>query len=119
MIDHVAIPVRNLEASRRFYGPIFEQLGAKVVIEPPGGVIFGREDGLVGLRESEHVAPIHVAFKAADRATVDEFHRVALAAGGDDNGAPGLRQHYHEHYYAAFVKDPDGHNVEAVCHREE
>jgi catechol 2,3-dioxygenase-like lactoylglutathione lyase family enzyme len=60
---------------------------------------------------------VHVAFVAKDRATVDAFHRAALAAGGTDHGAPGLREHYHPGYYGAFVLDPDGHNVEAVCHR--
>jgi catechol 2,3-dioxygenase-like lactoylglutathione lyase family enzyme len=59
---------------------------------------------------------VHVAFVSPDRGTVDRFHAAALAAGGEDNGAPGLRPHYHEHYYAAFVHDPDGNNIEAVCH---
>lgn len=59
---------------------------------------------------------IHIAFRAADRAAVDAFHAAALAAGGTDNGAPGVRPHYHPHYYGAFVRDPDGHNIEAVCH---
>jgi catechol 2,3-dioxygenase-like lactoylglutathione lyase family enzyme len=115
MIDHVAIPVRDLEASRRFYDPVLEGLGARVVAEWPGAVLYGTQDGMLGLRESEEVAPIHLALKA-DRGGVDAFHRTALDAGGTDNGAPGTREHYHENYYAAFVKDPDGHNVEAVCH---
>ena len=68
------------------------------------------------ISESDAVAPVHVAFTAADRATVDAFHAAALSAGGGDNGAPGIRSHYHENYYGAFVHDPDGHNVEAVCH---
>lgn len=118
MIDHVAIPVRSLEASRRFYDPVLEQLGAKVIMEWPGGMLYGTDDGMVALRESEQITPIHVAFKA-DRAGVESFHETALAAGGSDNGAPGVRAEYHENYYAAFVTDPDGHNVEAVCHRPE
>jgi catechol 2,3-dioxygenase-like lactoylglutathione lyase family enzyme len=115
MLDHVAIPVRDLEASRRFYEPLFEDLGAKVVTEWPGGAIWGTGDGMVALRESSHVTPMHVAFKA-DRAGVDSFYEKALAAGATDNGAPGVREDYHPNYYAAFVIDPDGHNIEAVCH---
>ena len=64
-----------------------------------------------------NVPPIHVAFRAESRAQVDAFHKAAVAAGGRDNGAPGLREHYHPNYYGAFVLDPDGHNIEAVCHR--
>ena len=116
MIDHVAIPVRDLEASRRFYDPVLEGLGAKVVMEFPGVVLFGTDDGMVALRESEQVAPMHIAFKA-DRSGVESFYETALAAGGSDNGPPGTRAEYHENYYAAFVTDPNGHNVEAVCHQ--
>lgn len=116
MIDHVAIPVRDLAASRTFYEPVLEALGAAVVEEWPGGVLFGTGDGMLALRESEQVLPVHVAFKA-DRPGVERFHAAALAAGGSDNGAPGIRSDYHEHYYAAFVTDPDGHNIEAVCHQ--
>ena len=61
--------------------------------------------------------PVHLAFNAADRATVDAFHEAAITAGGKDNGKPGLRPHYHQHYYGAFVIDPDGNNIEAVCHK--
>ena len=119
MLDHVAIPVRDLEASRKFYEPLFEGLGAKVVMEWPGGVLFGTDDGMVALRESDQVVPLHVAFRTGDRAGVDSFHETALAAGASDNGAPGIRSDYHENYYAAFVVDPDGHNIEAVSHRPE
>jgi catechol 2,3-dioxygenase-like lactoylglutathione lyase family enzyme len=115
MIDHVAIPVRDLDRSRKFYEPLLSNFGAKVVAEWPGGVLFGSGDGMVALRESAEVIPLHVAFKA-DRGGVDAFHEAALAGGANDNGAPGIRPHYHEHYYAAFVTDPDGHNIEAVCH---
>ena len=118
MLDHVAIPVRDLEASRRFYEPLFEVLGAKVVMEWPGVALFGTDDGMVALREREEVTPMHVAFKA-DRAGVDSFYETALAAGASDNGAPGTRSDIHENYYAAFVIDPDGHNIEAVCHQPE
>ena len=119
MLDHVAIPIRDLDASRKFYEPLFEGLGAKVVTEWPGGMLFGTDDGMVALRQSEQVLPLHIAFRAADRSAVDAFHETALAAGASDNGAPGVRSDYHETYYAAFVIDPDGHNIEAVCHRPE
>ena len=118
MLDHVAIPVRDLEASRKFYEPLFEELGAKVVMEWPGLTLFGTDDGMVALRQSENVTPMHVAFKA-DRSGVESFHQTALAAGAADNGAPGVRSDIHPNYYAAFVIDPDGHNIEAVCHRPE
>ena len=119
MLDHVAIPVRDLDASRKFYEPVFDALGAKFMMEWPGGAAYGTDDGMVALRQSEEVVPIHVAFRATDRSSVDAFHERALAAGGSDNGEPGVRSHYHEHYYAAFFIDPDGHNIEAVCHRPE
>ena len=118
MLDHVAIPVRDVEASRKFYEPLFEGLGAKVMMEWPGGVLFGTDDGMVALRESDDVMPMHVAFRT-DRSGVHSFHETALAAGAPDNGAPGIRSDIHEHYYAAFVLDPDGHNIEAVCHQPE
>ena len=117
MLDHVAIPVRDLEASRKFYEPVFDGLGAKVVMEWPGGVLFGTDDGMVALRQSEEIMPLHVAFRASDRSGVDSFYETALAAGATDNGAPGVRADLHENYYAAFVTDPNGHNIEAVCHR--
>ena len=119
MLDHVAIPVRDLDASRKFYEPLFEGLGAKFVTEWPGGTLFGTDDGMVALRQSEDVMPMHVAFRTTDRSAVDSFYETALAAGASDNGPPGIRSDYHENYYAAFVIDPDGHNVEAVSHRPE
>ena len=118
MLDHVAIPVRDLEASRKFYEPLFAALGAKVVMEWPGLALFGTDDGMVALRQRDEVMPMHVAFRA-DRSGVDSFYETALAAGAKDNGPPGVRADIHESYYAAFVIDPDGHNIEAVCHRPE
>jgi catechol 2,3-dioxygenase-like lactoylglutathione lyase family enzyme len=106
MIDHVAIPVRDLESSRRFYEPLLTNLGAKVVMEFPGVVIFDTNDGMVALRESEEVTRHHVAFKA-DRAGIDSFYEAAVAAGASENGPPGVRPHLHENYYAAFVIDPE------------
>jgi catechol 2,3-dioxygenase-like lactoylglutathione lyase family enzyme len=115
MLDHVTIPVSDVDASRRFYEPALDGLGVKVAHEAPGFVLFGNEDGHFGLRQKEQVLPIHVAFRT-DRPGVDAFYASAIAAGGKDNGAPGIRPDYHAHYYAAFVHDPDGHNIEAVCH---
>jgi catechol 2,3-dioxygenase-like lactoylglutathione lyase family enzyme len=118
MLDHVAIPVRDLETSRKFYDPLFEGLGAKVMMEWPGFALFGTDEGMVALRQSDEVMPMHVAFRT-DRSGVDAFHETALAAGASDNGAPGIRDDMHENYYAAFVIDPDGHNIEAVSHQPE
>ena len=118
MLDHVAIPVSDFEASRKFYEKVLEPLGAKVVMEFPGIVLLGTEDGMVAIRESDQVTPMHVAFRA-DRAGVKAFYDSALAAGASDNGPPGVRSDYHPNYFASFVKDPDGHNIEAVCHTPE
>ena len=115
-IDHLTIPVRDLEASRRFYRQALAPFGVEEV-ELEGGVGWGppgRVDFFI--RQGEPTAPLHLAFAAPDRATVDAFHAAALDAGGTDNGAPGLRPRYHPNYYGAYVVDLDGHNVEAVCH---
>ncbi len=119
MIDHVALPVTDLARSRRFYEQALEPLSRDVMMEWPGGILYTLGGGgMLALREQENVVPIHLAF-GADRTGVRAFHDAALAAGGEDNGDPGIRADYHEHYYAAFVKDPDGHNIEAVCHKPE
>jgi catechol 2,3-dioxygenase-like lactoylglutathione lyase family enzyme len=119
-IDHVTIRVRDLAASRAFYEHALEPFGIRVV-ELAGAD--GPEVGLgpegsedLVLAGGEPSAPIHVAFLAHDPDTVDAFHAAALEAGGRDNGEPARRPHYHERYYAAYVLDPDGNNVEAVCH---
>ena len=117
MIDHIGIAVSDFEKSVAFYTKALEPLGYTLVMTWQQNAGFGRAgkpDFWIGKgapRDS-----IHVAFKAAGRAQVRAFYEAALAAGGKDNGAPGERPHYHEHYYGAFVKDLDGHNVEAVCH---
>ena len=121
MFDHVGLEVSDVEASKAFYDRALEPLGASVIMEWEGNafgygivnkpVFWIHQRGQVG-------APVHVAFSAPDQGTVDEFHRAALEAGGRDNGEPGLRP-YHDNYYGAFVLDPDGNNVEAVCHRPE
>ncbi len=115
-IDHLTLPVRDLEASKRFYRQALAPFGIEEVeLEgaigwgPPGRVDFFIRPGGPG-------AALHLAFAAADRATVDAFHAAALAAGGTDNGAPGPRPRYHPNYYAGYVIDLDGHNIEAVCH---
>lgn len=125
MIDHIALQVSDLEKSWRFYDSALTALGYKRFMEAPqengqGVLIFGWGDSLEtdfwiseGLRSEP---PLHIAFRADSREQVDAFYRAALAAGGKDNGEPGLRPQYHENYYGAFILDPDGHNIEAVCH---
>jgi len=126
MLDHVDFAVHDLALSRAFYVAALAPLGIKALID------VNREDGRQGtgfgrgglaqffIGGGRPVAGrLHVAFAAHDRAAVDEFHRAALAAGGRDKGKPGLRPHYDPHYYAAYVIDPDGHTVEAVCRRAE
>jgi catechol 2,3-dioxygenase-like lactoylglutathione lyase family enzyme len=117
MLDHLAIGVRDLAASRAFYEAALAPLGFGVVMEFEGAVAFGPPARpIFWLRDREPTAGLHVAFEAADRDRVDAFHAAALTAGGADNGKPGLRPQYHSHYYGAFIRDPDGNNVEAVCH---
>lgn len=127
MIDHLGVTVSDFERSKAFYDNALAPLGAKLLMMVPeeftGGVKvggYGRERPTFWLHEGPEVPhKLHIAFTALSRGEVDAFHRAALAAGGRDNGAPGLRPHYHENYYGAFVFDPDGHNVEAVCHAPE
>jgi catechol 2,3-dioxygenase-like lactoylglutathione lyase family enzyme len=115
-IDHVTLTVRDYEASKRFYRAALEPWGSRE-IELDDSTAFGPEgsEDLV-LRPGQPTGPIHIAFAAPDRATVDAFHERALSAGGRDHGQPGLRPRYHPGYYAAYVLDPDGNNVEAVFH---
>jgi catechol 2,3-dioxygenase-like lactoylglutathione lyase family enzyme len=123
MIDHVGVNVSDYERSRDFYVKALEPLGYSLMMEPvEGHGGFGREGKpdfwISGLREPA-TENIHVALAAPDRATVDAFHAAALEAGGADNGEPGLREQYHPTYYGAFVRDPDGNNIEVVCHKPE
>jgi catechol 2,3-dioxygenase-like lactoylglutathione lyase family enzyme len=118
-IDHVSIPVADLAAARAFYEQALAPLGVQVVAEFPSGIVLGagHGQGIVGLRQgTEYRSPVHVAF-STDRAGVDAFHEAALAAGGIDNGRPGIRPLF-PNYYAAYVRDPDGNNIEAVCRAE-
>jgi catechol 2,3-dioxygenase-like lactoylglutathione lyase family enzyme len=116
MIDHVAFYVSDLDASRRFYEQALAPLGYTVAFEMEEMVAFGPGGRpRVALRVGEEPSRTgHVALEADDHATVDAFYAAAIAAGGSDNGAPGIREHYHPTYYAAFVHDPDGNNVEVV-----
>jgi catechol 2,3-dioxygenase-like lactoylglutathione lyase family enzyme len=124
MIDHVGFSVLDYARAKDFYQRALAPLGYRLVMEvttqqsgkPAAGFgAEGKPDFWIG-GEGKLDLPVHIAIAAKDRAAVDAFYRAALAAGGSDNGSPGLRPHYHPNYYAAFVLDPDGHNVEAVCH---
>jgi catechol 2,3-dioxygenase-like lactoylglutathione lyase family enzyme len=123
MFDHVKFGVSDFAASKLFFLKALEPLGVVVVAE--GTPTYGIElssDGKASLcmhQTAEKPALLHLAFTAGNRQQVDAFHRAALAAGGKDNGAPGLRPRYHANYYAAFVIGPDGHNIEVVCHEPE
>jgi catechol 2,3-dioxygenase-like lactoylglutathione lyase family enzyme len=111
LIDHVHIRVADMEASKRFYAAVADVLGLEIRETP----WFFHLDELVISADKEPTTGLHVAFQTPDRETVDRFHEAALAAGGNDNGAPGERE-YHPGYYAAYALDPDGNNVEAVHH---
>jgi catechol 2,3-dioxygenase-like lactoylglutathione lyase family enzyme len=118
MLAHVAVNVTDFEAAKRFYSHTLEPLGYRVVFEEEGALAYYADSvGLdFGIGRREPVGGAHVAFECPDRATVDRFYETALAAGGTDNGAPGLRPQYDANYYAAYVHDADGNNIEAVCH---
>lgn len=113
LLDHVHLRVADVDSSKRFYRAVLSSLGLPSVLHE--GPSFFQADELFVDKADGHTSRVHLAFQAADRATVDAFHRAALSAGGTDNGAPGERS-YHPGYYAAFVLDPDGNNVEAVFH---
>ena len=126
MLDHVSLGVTEIDRSRRFYDAALRPLGLVRIVDfgEGRGSDYGASPGSPGVeftitREAEVRTPIpgaHICFRAPDRAAVDAFHAAALACGGRDDGAPGLQPNYHADYYGAFVLDPDGHRVEAVCH---
>ena len=129
MIDHTGIIVSAFNRSRAFYETALAPIGYTLLMNFPAAMTgttdvagFGEAPnpdfwiyGATPARPVNH-PPLHVAFRVASRAMVDAFHQAALTAGATDNGAPGPRPHYHANYYGAFVLDPDGHNIEAVCH---
>jgi len=127
MIDHSGISVSDFDHSKAFYERALAPLGASFLVQIPpeytGGVKvggFGREAAAFWLNEGEpHRPPLHFAFTAHTRTQVDGFYAAAIKAGGTDNGPPGLRPQYEADYYAAFVRDPDGNNIEAVCRTAE
>jgi catechol 2,3-dioxygenase-like lactoylglutathione lyase family enzyme len=126
-LDHIGINATDYDRSKAFYAQALAPLGITLVMEFGRAAGFGRDrkpdfwigQGATSFQKPEqlvHITPVHVAFTARSRAEVDAFHAAAIAAGGRDNGKPGLRAEYHPGYYGAFVLDPDGHNVEAVTH---
>lgn len=118
IIDHITLLVRDFQRSKQFYTQVLATLGIGVATEFEGVAGLGKNGkGELWLRGSaQPQTPLHVAFLADNRQQVDAFHAAALAAGAKDNGAPGVRDIYHPNYYGAFVIDPDGNNIEAVCH---
>jgi len=124
MIDHITFGVSDFAASTRFYDRALAPLGVRRLFDVPpehvGGARvtgYGDERPWFWIAEQDATrGKLHVALRAASRAAVNAFHDEALAAGGRDNGGPGVRPHYHPDYYGAFILDPDGHNIEAVCH---
>lgn len=126
MIDHTGLQVTDPKKSKNFYDKALGALGYEALMEVPkeytdGKVVIGygiapKPDFWMA-EGTANEPKIHIAFRAENRQQVDAFYKAALSAGGKDNGAPGLRPHYHKDYYGAFVLDPDGHNIEAVCHK--
>jgi catechol 2,3-dioxygenase-like lactoylglutathione lyase family enzyme len=124
MIDHIGIPVSDYARSKAFYEKALAPLGYGLIVEvqqqgnniPAAGFGIDRKPDFWIGAEGGLNKPVHVAILAKTRSMVDAFYAAALAAGGQDNGPPGLRPLYHPNYYGAFVLDPDGHNIEAVCH---
>jgi catechol 2,3-dioxygenase-like lactoylglutathione lyase family enzyme len=115
MYDHITLRVRDFRASLSFYTAAVAPLGIALSIEDGTSAAFGDRHGFLLTSGREPTANVHVAFSAADTDAVDAFYAAALANGGTDNGAPGIRADYAPNYYAAFVLDPDGNNIEAVC----
>ncbi|WP_409202332.1 VOC family protein [Suttonella sp. R2A3] len=121
MIDHIGMSIRDHQTSKAFYAQALAPLGIELVMEVQGWAGMGKDgkpEFWFGEGEKPH-APMHIAFIASNRQAVDAFYHAAIAAGGKDNGKPGVREIYHPDYYGAFVLDPDGHNIEAVCHSPE
>jgi len=117
-VEHVAVNVGDWDRAKRFYEEVLGALGYRIVYEEAGALAYFADAGGLdfGIGRRDPVGGAHVAFECGDRASVDRFHAAGLAAGGSDNGAPGIRARYDPNYYAAYVLDPDGNNVEGVCH---
>jgi len=120
MFDHVTIRVKSFRKAKPFYAESLAPLGYKVLYESDGaiGLGDGKSPTLWISEDTPITSAVHVAFQCSDRKLVDAFHKAALKAGGRDNGKPGIREDYSPNYYAAFAYDPDGNNIEAVCHRK-
>jgi catechol 2,3-dioxygenase-like lactoylglutathione lyase family enzyme len=127
VIDHTGFTVSDLKKSKAFYAEALRSLGIKLLMEVTAEQTGAGAHAGFGSGDKAYFwigdhgragGPVHIAFVAASRAQVDAFYKTAIKAGGTDNGAPGLRPHYHANYYGAFVLDPDGNNVEAVCHKD-
>jgi catechol 2,3-dioxygenase-like lactoylglutathione lyase family enzyme len=120
LLDHVTIGVSDIERSKAFYDIALKSVGIeRLYAEGESFAGYGINEKAffwIGLKTAA-ITGVHVAFVVDDRTSVDRFHAAGLAAGGRDNGKPGLRPHYHQSYYGAFILDPDGHNIEVVCHR--
>ena len=127
MIDHVSVVVSDFEKSKAFYVQSLARTGHSRLVELPAALGRAQSAGFCHADGSDFWInpgdaigpPIHIAFRVSSRAAVDAFYEAAIAAGGRDNGPPGLRPQYHPNYYGAYVLDPDGHNIEAVCHDPE
>jgi catechol 2,3-dioxygenase-like lactoylglutathione lyase family enzyme len=121
MIDHMSTYATDIADTRAFYEAVLPPLGYTVQIEFPNACAFGPPNNPVFwvIATEAAATPRHIAFSAVDRESVTHFYHTGLQHGGSDNGPPGLRPDYHEHYYGAFLLDPDGNNVEAVCHAPE
>lgn len=115
MYDHIGLKVKNLAKSAGFYDAVLKPLGAKLLYEDDTTKGFGAKAPGLYLSKGAAEKGVHIAFTAPSRAAVDKFHEAGLKAGGKDNGAPGIRADYAPNYYAAFLIDPDGNNIEAVC----
>lgn len=123
MFSHVTLGTNDFERARPFWLAVMAALGHPVLFEYPGGIAFGEATGpktFIGAPFDRQAAlpgnGVHIAYLVSSRAAVDAFHEAALAHGGSDEGAPGLRPQYHPNYYGAYVRDPDGNKLQAVCH---
>ena len=125
MYSHVTVGTNDFDRAKKFYDSLMETLGHPVLFQAPNALAYGTPTGEKFFvlspfdgNEARAGNGVHAAFKVDSRATVDAFHKTALVCGGSDEGAPGPRPHYHPNYYGAYVRDPDGNKLQAVCHRK-